>query len=103
MLGMTTRSVIRPPVRAKTGDLFTRPAPFSRDGLYNPKQPDQAMIDSFRSVWSIWGLFLSRRSRDRGPPVGPAHRIHGPLHLHAILERGGRREGAAFQQGCGQM
>ena len=26
--------------------------------LYNPQRPDQAMIDSFWRVWSIWGLFL---------------------------------------------
>jgi hypothetical protein len=26
--------------------------------LYNPEHPDQAMINSFWRVWSIWGLFL---------------------------------------------
>ena len=26
--------------------------------LYNPQRPDQAMIDTFWRVWSIWGLFL---------------------------------------------
>lgn len=26
--------------------------------LYNPEHPDQAMINSFWRVWSIWGLFV---------------------------------------------
>lgn len=26
--------------------------------LYNPKQPNQAMINSFWRVWSVWGLFI---------------------------------------------